>query len=454
MSARSAALLLLLAAGACRGQDVVALIPGGADAGPLDAAESSDAASADAGFCAGSGPVVVAGDSAGGAICGGTVAEQSFRFALCTCDDFTSSEMLSIDAWDSRRGPYQTGPGQISGGSLGANGRVAPGAPMQIGGSLWIGSPLGFVASRGSDLTVAGAVQSAGPIASDATVAVGLDAFAGGDVRAASLSVGGTLVLPAGAAIDVAGAEQLGGTRRAAVTVAPPCGCAASARLDVAGLVARHASDNDNDAIGLDPAWLANHQQAAQLVLPCGRFYLTAIGGHGPLTITVRGRAALFIENDVALDDTLSIAPAGGELDLFIAGTLVSSALLQLGSSTEPAKVRVYVGGAGTIQLSGGAFLGGNLYAPSSELVTSAPLEAFGSIFVRRVSASDAVRIHFDQAVLSAADDCPPPPSNVCSTCLDCHNNACTGGVCGACRADADCCAPLFCKNGACSSQF
>ena len=59
--------------------------------------------------------------------------------------------------------------------------------------------------------------------------------------------------------------------------------------------------------------------------------------------------------------------------------------------------MRVFVGGAGTLQLSMGGALHGVLYAPQAELVQSAPLVVTGALFVRRVASTADLTLHYDR---------------------------------------------------------
>ena len=132
---------------------------------------------------------------------------------------------------------------------------------------------------------------------------------------------------------------------------------------------------------------------------------------------------------------------------------VVADAALSLGDALAPARVRLYVGGDGTIQLGGGGTFAGNLYAPRAELVTAGDTEVFGALFVRRVAASGPLTVHYDTGVLRAGDDCQPPPR--CETCGDCPSvETCIDGECGAWRDTSDCCAPLVCDDGECLPEL
>lgn len=441
--------LSLLAA--CSQDDVVGVVPTDAlvrDAeAPLDA--PADAPDATPGFCEGSGPVVLAGDGPFRLRCGGTVAETTFRFALCTCQDYASSHVLLTDSFDSSMGPYTPGG---RGGSVGTNGPVASSADMTIGGALWIGHDDGLTLGGGADVNVAADLQDLGIVrGSLASLAVGADANVGGDIDLRDLRVTGTLTIPSAATFSVSGIETTGALRREPIAVVAPCSCAPSALLDIAGLVDASRMDNDNIMGGIAESALDGFEGGATLTLPCSRYFLSRVFGTGALTLRVTGRAAIFIAGDLSLsDDFTVVVEDGGELDLFVQGNIISSSPITLGSPETPAKTRLYVGGSGSVNVVRGAFIAGNLYAPRAELTTAGPFESFGSVFVRRIAASNSVTIHYDTAVLRAGDDCPGDPPPECSSCEDCRNQACNSGTCGACAESSDCCAPLVCAGGSC----
>src|SRR5690606_3185430 len=123
--------------------------------------------------------------------------------------------------------------------------------------------------------------------------------------------------------------------------------------VDVAGLVVRHRADNDDALHGIDPFALDGYEGPTRLELPCGRFHLARIAGRGELTLAIGGRTALFVDGDLTLEGALVVELAdGAELDLFVEGNVTASDDLRLGSADTPSRVRVYVGGSGTVQLS------------------------------------------------------------------------------------------------------
>ena len=105
---------------------------------------------------------------------------------------------------------------------------------------------------------------------SDENVDVGADAFVNGNVSG-RLRVNGTLHVPPGA--QLTGGVEYTTLVNEAITVSPPCDCSAGF-VDIAGAIAAAAATNADAAIGLQPTALADVTTPANIVLPCGVFYL------------------------------------------------------------------------------------------------------------------------------------------------------------------------------------
>ncbi|WP_343073445.1 DUF7305 domain-containing protein [Pyxidicoccus fallax] len=369
------------------------------DAGPPDSGTPPDDWEA---HCAGQGPLIVLREPGTGApLCSGRLAEQTFRHALCTCDGLAFNAPVHTDAFRGSLGPYAPG-GQ--GGDVGVNGGLTANDSVVVGGSLRVGGASGI--QLGRTLTVGGALDSSGPLVGGAaTASVAQDARVRGDVSLASLTVGGTLTVPPGFSV---GPVQAAGVRREPVDAVTPCACDATSQVDVAALIAHHAVDNDNAAIGLDAAALEGISGERTLELPCGRFLLTRITGTGRATLTLRARTALFIQDGVDLGEGLTVdVQPPGELDLFIGGAVTVAGPLLVGSTAMPSRVRVYVARSSVLALSAGSTLAGNLYAPGAQLNLSGNADVFGSMFVRRLEGSGALSLHYDADVLDAGSACP-----------------------------------------------
>lgn len=389
-----------LALGACTTADTVAVVTGDPGA---DAAGSVDAPA----YCADDGPpLVIGGDSA--PTCAGALAAQVFRHALCACQEIGTNSTFSADSFDSRDGPYGSGGAS---GHVATNGKLQANDVFEVRGDLSVTGDPGI--TFGPELTVSGDLGARGILDGAAgTVVVAGDADVGGNVQVSDLTVSGTLRVPPEATLTVSGTQDLGALVREPVDVPLPCPCAPAELIDVAVLVEVHAGDNDNAAIGLDPAALADFAADTTIELPCGRFFLDRVQSEeGNLTIDVTGRAALFIDQGITLGRSLTVTlQPGGELDLFIADHINVAGDVRIGDPDAPSRVRAYVGGAGAINMSASSVLGANLYAPLTDLSFSADAELFGAAFLGRLLTSGPVRIHHDVSVRDAAASCSVVP--------------------------------------------
>jgi hypothetical protein len=403
--------------------------------------------------CAGGGPPIVNPPNLGG--CLGGLAATTFRWTLCSCEDVRLSDLILVDAYDSTQGPYV--PGGLGGG-VGADAiyhssaSSVPATGGGIWGDLWASSPTGI--NDSADELIKHEVRSGGSLQSSATMTVGADAYANGDVPK-GITIGGTLHVPIGAQVGVAPA---GGVVREPVSFPPPCDCAPDQLVPIAAIVQAHASpNNDNASIGLDENLPVASNAPARLDLPCGSYYLASIHHSVPITIWAHGHTALYVGGDVQSSDDIAFGvDPTGSFDIFIAGTLSTSAKLTIGSPAYPALTRTYIGSTGGAGFSAGTSIGGNLYAAYGLVTWSAGTDAYGAVFAGDFSASAATRIHYDAAVLQAGAGCPSPVNGdggaVCGSCRDCLNQACINGQCSACQTNADCCAPLVCSGGTCVS--
>ncbi|MHB8418257.1 MAG: DUF7305 domain-containing protein [Myxococcales bacterium] len=411
---------------------------------------------ADAGpACAGGGLPVVVGDAG---TCAAQIAQISDRWAFCSCGSVNLGAPLYTDGFDSALGPYVDGG---PGGSVGVNGDYQTGDLFDVNGTFWIAGDGGLNFGAGGTDWVSQDLWVGGPLANGGdTLVVGGSAWVAGSVQGTNL-IGGTLFVSPTSVVSN-GTWADGGEVTGAVTVLPPCDCAANQLIDVAGIVQYGATNNDNPSIGLDPNALNNG--ANRLDLPCGRYYLTAITSGSAVAIGIHGRTALFIGGDVSLGSPFSVTiDPQAELDLFIGGTLAVDAPLSLGSTEVPAQTRVYIAGSAAVSTGSASVVAGNFYLPWAQLGGGSAKDIYGSVFCASFDSGAPLSVHYDSAVLSSGAECAllvpdgggADGGGACSSCRDCGNQACVGGICGACRTSADCCAPLVCdRKGSCIPQF
>jgi len=408
-------------------------------------------------YCSGMGPAVPlerftpgAAETEVGTPCGDRLAARTFTYALCTCEGADVRGFLTTRSFDS------SGDGALleSGGPVGVNGRYGTGSYTDVGGTFTVAGqgttePLraaGYVRS-GGDLSVAPPVEAAG------YVRAARDASFGADVALPGvLTVARDLYAEPGATLGTI--PIVGGrTVRGRVEVTPPCACAPEELHDVGALVAAAREHNDNDAIGLDPGDLANVVAGGEeLELPCGRFYVDAVGGIGSTRIRVSGRAALYVGGDVASLGALDIdLDEDAELDVFVAGDWAAGGAGFVGDRERPSALRVYVAGEGVIDFSGATFFAGNLYAPRAPVQSRGAFFVHGALFARSLEVDGTLTVHYDLDVLD--DECRPPESPpTCNACDgSCPGSTCVDGECAPCESDADCCDPLVCyPDGSC----
>jgi len=382
--------------------------------------------------------------------CGGMLAQTTFTFGLCVCEDLNMGSAFYTDGYSASAGAYQ--PGQESG-SVGVHGTFRNYGDTDVGGSLYTGldsRPIGNHDFRG-ELHVGGEAFTAG-----ADIHVFNDAYVVGDITGIRYTIDGTLHIPASSAVGVA--VDAANVVREPVSVQPPCRCQGDAAIDVLGRVAAAQQRNDNAAIGLTPDTLIGVTTETDLDLPPGQYYLDAVSALWPVRLHVTGPTALYIAGDLESTSIFEVVlePAGPnpQLDIFIAGRIAATGVFELGTSSLPSRVRAYVAGDGDIPLFGDLTLGLNLYAPNARIIAAGPLEIWGALYCRELLEAGLVEIHYDTDVLSAADTCDPgnpvqlPDS--CDSCEDCGNQACVDGQCGACSDSAECCPPLICDDGTC----
>jgi hypothetical protein len=250
-------------------------------------------------------------------------------------------------------------------------------------------------------------------------------------------------------------------TVEAAVTVPPACACEAKDILDIGAIVTARATTNDNATIGLDPAAL-DKKTHTRIDLPCGHYYFTTIDLINSATVVTHGKTAIYIGGNInAAGGSLTIQPeAGSELDILVGGTVSASSAFKLGSANYPALTRVYVAGSQVKLSGGGVNVGGNIYAPNGDFIWEASSDIYGSVFAKSFFTNSPLNIHYDKAILTSFQTCPPPGGSTpdaggttpigCGSCRDCNNQACIGGKCGDCTDSSQCCAPLICVSGSC----
>ncbi|HZS40183.1 MAG TPA: hypothetical protein VFF06_25305 [Polyangia bacterium] len=332
--------------------------------------------------------------------CAGALAAHTFRYALCSCASLTLDGDLVTDRFAGGPPPMMGHP--MPSAAVGTDGDVEVLGLTQVAGALESAGSSGVGLSGTS--AVFGNLRSGGLLGTDQILTIGQDAFVAGDVLG-RVDIRGALHSPIGTHIDPS--VSASGLVREPVMVAPPCDCNAP-RLDVAALVAAHASSHDDAAAGLTPDVLAGASVPAVIDLACGSFFFTALAPPTTLEVRVHGRAAMFVAGDARLPGGLRVTlDPSAELDLVIAGDL-SLPTGTLGAAA-PSSVRVWLAGA-SVDLGDGASLSALLYAPNATLGAARNLIAAGAVFAGSLSLPGDVAIQFDPQLLLSGAECNVAP--------------------------------------------
>jgi hypothetical protein len=392
------------------------------------------------GACAGGGPTIDLGSVVTEEHqCTGNLAERTFRWAMCSCEDVRSTSRTTADAYDSSVGPYTPGG---EGGGIASNGVIGGTDGIAVTGTLWAAD----AQAEGAALDFTGAsevgqrLHAGSSVSTNSGVDVGEDAYVEGDFNSTNSShVAGTLHIPQDATID--SSVSYGDIDHGPVDVTEPCGeCAPDDRIPVADIVAAHSANNDNAAIGLDPDVFNNSTGAKRLDLPCGRYYLTSIEGTSAPTIVAHGNTALLIGGDIdtTQEVTISLTP-DAQLDIFVAGSVEVTGGLNLGSPNYPASLRVYIGGQNGFRTTSRTEVSGFFYAVPGGINITGGMEVFGGVYTQSIGTTSGNDIHFDRHVLVAGESCPSdgpnPGGNLCATQAQ------------ECASSDDCCSPLSCSD-------
>lgn len=405
----------------CSARDVIAdlrILP--RDGGPdstLDGNLPAPTPDARQAFCEGGGvSLPLAGQvNANDATCGGFVASQTFRQALCSCSNLDFIGVLKTDEFDSDLGPYvelenDGGPEPARGtlASVYVNASMTAPAGLDLGGSLTVAGANGLTLPASSP-SIATDLRVHGDLAYVGTVAVGRDVWVEGNLQGGgSLDIGRHLRQPMQRSrIFVIEPNVAGKDLREDFSIDTPCPCKPEQRIDVAAVIAAGQAHSDNLELGLHRDVLKARVADTRITLACGRYVLSEVSGKGKVELTIEGRTALFILGDFVLSDDFEIVlEPGASLDVLVLGNLDLANAALLGDLRHPAGVRFYVAGMKPIELIGELDLGLNLYAPNVDVTLAAGLSAYGSIFAGNLSALGDFSIHYDTAITRAGDAC------------------------------------------------
>lgn len=319
------------------------------------------------------------------------------RNALCVCGSLEQAGSLKTEGRTH---------GQAA--NVGIEGHFHGATGSRIGGTMRVVDGV----STAGELRVAGNLFSRASVETTGTLAVEGDLAAGGDMfGVGTVDVHGTL--------RVAGETRLVGPHNIAAegaygdTGASICGC--DAPYDVAGAVKIAQTHNDNAARGVQ---VDGHRSVgkSELALSSGRYYLGGLTSVGVRHLKIEGAVQLYIDGDLENvgDDVFELAP-GASLDLFVSGSVRTVGSLRLGDASRPEAFRLYVGGAGRIEITGSAELAGLIYAPTAAVDMAGATVIEGALTARSVSYAGDLTVRYTpvtaQGEMCEEKSVPAPPT-------------------------------------------
>jgi hypothetical protein len=190
---------------------------------------------------------------------------------------------------------------------------------------------------------------------------------------------------------------------------APRCTPQDGLQLDIANAVKARANDNDNAAAGGAIERMRHFTGDLSLNLPCGRYYVTGLEGTGQVVIHAQGNLALFIDGNVQLERHLRIEAEGtARISVLVSGAFnVAHEGVQLGQLAD-ARHLLAVARQVHLESDGESVIGGALYAPASELLSTHKLSASGALFVGSARLFGETDLDYAPAATFAADSCGP----------------------------------------------
>jgi hypothetical protein len=243
-------------------------------------------------------------------------------------------------------------------GDLEVSGAVAA-VSATVAGAVRAGAE---AAAFAGDLAIQRGWEGAGPLRVEGDLRVG------GRLAASRLEVGGVLRQPAGAERVVSGPESIGREASGPVAVAPPCRCSA-------------LPDPAERVQALAGAPVATPDTRGGMTVGCAPRVLDVAAVGDALRVRADGAGVLVVDGRLALG---TLVVRGGGLDLFVAGHVLIEDTLRVEG---PGRLRLFVGGRGTLRLPPRVEGPLEVFAPFAELVAAEGLRVTGSLVVRRVAA-------------------------------------------------------------------
>jgi hypothetical protein len=320
----------------------------------------------------------------------GCAPSDTFSYAICTCENLTDVGQLIVGA------------GPSGSGSIGVNGTARFANHLKVDGSvvitddLWAatGSNIQKDVHVGHDLNFAGGASVEGNVS------------AGGRLLGAGLmSVGGTLNL--GGANTFLGVFRSNGVG-AYKAMPAPCGCGANQKVNVQAVV-KAAAEKARAGDPFIASGALIFAGASKITLHTGQYVFTDVAQLGRGKLVIDGNVVVYVTGDLLNIGYNDIEiRKGSTLDLYVAGRMTSIGYTPLGNPGEPSAFRLFVGGAGELQVAvGKQDFYGSIYAPNSKVVYVGDTLIEGSIIAQSLTGLGRLIVRHGGAKAS----CELPPT-------------------------------------------
>jgi hypothetical protein len=286
-------------------------------------------------------------------------------YSLCACGDIVASNTVT-----SQGGAVAT--------DIGANDGWVSSAPIDVAGTITSDATM-----RADNTLAADGIVVESVLIGSNDVRIRGDATVGGmSFPQARVTVGGTLTIPEDA--PLAALVTAGDIELADVEIDPPCECAAS----VDDIATFHDFDDELE----DPHALIALTQPETLYFGCGDYHFSSIQSTNELELVIVGDTRIWIERDIDVSGPFSIEiEDGASLELFVGGRFVPTNTVELGNTSNPGALRMYV--RDHVQLASPWELAGSLFAPDANVIVSNTLELRGAIYGDRFELSSPVTL-------------------------------------------------------------
>lgn len=149
---------------------------------------------------------------------------------------------------------------------------------------------------------------------------------------------------------------------------------------------------------GGTPMGALNLSNGVKSSLAAGNYRYTSLNLTGGSTLTLNGNMTLHIDGNLTISNGSSMVIASGAVTLYVNGQKLDiTGGTMVNSTLDPINLTIY-GGAGlkTVNLSGGANLHAQVFAPAAAIIICGGQNTFGSLIGNTIDLSNGASVHYD----------------------------------------------------------